>query len=133
MAHEQTREGDRSRHSWRLSALLRRLHPTPRFLSEGARLTSPLLLQTEDWTGSDRFNGTGWANTEYRTYTFSTHDAANAHLIETPESRQRRTRDTKPLDTEEKTNLKRTSTQEMLDLNKGVLRSEHGKEIEAKV
>lgn len=45
--------------------------------------------------------GTGWVNTEYRTYTFSDQidledlegnklDSDNASLIETPESRQRR-------------------------------------------
>lgn len=63
---------------------------------------------TEDFAAMDKFLGTGWANTEFRSYTFDTHDADNAHLIETQESRQRR--DQKPLDREEKTNLKRAST-----------------------
>jgi broad specificity phosphatase PhoE len=56
---------------------------------------------TEDWEDSSQFQGTGWVNTEYRTYTFSDQidledlegnklDSDNASLIETPESRQRR-------------------------------------------
>ncbi|KAK5123482.1 hypothetical protein LTR85_002520 [Meristemomyces frigidus] len=67
---------------------------------------------TEDWTGSDRFQGTGWANTEFRSYTFSSQDQSEAHLIETPESRKRRSGDAKPLDKEEQAQLKRTTMEE---------------------
>lgn len=56
----------------------------------------------------DRFQGTGWANTEFRSYIFDTHDSKNAHLIETKASKQRRER--KPLDQEEVSNLKQTAT-----------------------
>ncbi|KAL4953298.1 histidine phosphatase superfamily [Aspergillus filifer] len=56
---------------------------------------------TEDWEDSSQFQGTGWTNTEYRTYTFSSSvdmddlegrklDSDNASLIETVESRERR-------------------------------------------
>ncbi|KAL4791679.1 histidine phosphatase superfamily [Aspergillus venezuelensis] len=56
---------------------------------------------TEDWEDSSQFQGTGWTNTEYRTYTFSDSvdmddleghklDSDNASLIETVESRERR-------------------------------------------
>ncbi|EAU33827.1 conserved hypothetical protein [Aspergillus terreus NIH2624] len=56
---------------------------------------------TEDWEDSSKFQGTGWTNTEYRTYTFSAEehtddlegyplDGDNATLVETLESRQRR-------------------------------------------
>ncbi|KAL4941812.1 hypothetical protein BDV06DRAFT_173053 [Aspergillus oleicola] len=56
---------------------------------------------TEDWEDSSQFQGTGWTNTEYRTYTFSDSidmddledhklDSDNASLVETLESRQRR-------------------------------------------
>ncbi|KAL9113578.1 MAG: hypothetical protein Q9227_002316 [Pyrenula ochraceoflavens] len=43
---------------------------------------------TEDFEDSGVHNGTGWSNTEYRTYTWT--QEAEAHLIETPESRVRR-------------------------------------------
>ncbi|RMZ03440.1 hypothetical protein D0860_06800 [Hortaea werneckii] len=67
---------------------------------------------TEDWSGSDRFAGTGWANTEFRTYTFSSSEPEQAHLVETPESRQRRcgADDNKSLDREEQAQLKRTTS-----------------------
>ncbi|KAJ5209618.1 Histidine phosphatase superfamily clade-1 [Penicillium cf. viridicatum] len=56
---------------------------------------------TEDWEDSSQFQGTGWSNTEYRTFSFSeeTHtddlegyplDGDNASLEETIDSRQRR-------------------------------------------
>ncbi|KAJ5661925.1 uncharacterized protein N7477_009541 [Penicillium maclennaniae] len=56
---------------------------------------------TEDWEDSSEFQGTGWMNTEYRTFTFSDEehkhdldghplDGDNATLIETGESRERR-------------------------------------------
>ncbi|OAX82876.1 hypothetical protein ACJ72_02773 [Emergomyces africanus] len=58
---------------------------------------------TEDWQDSMLYQGTGWRNTEYRTYTFSDSvdqddlygglvDGDNASIIETPESRTRRGR-----------------------------------------
>ena len=56
--------------------------------------------------------GTGWANTEFRSYTFSTRQADETHLIETTESRRRRMGDEKPLDHNEVTQLKRTKTDE---------------------
>ncbi|KAL4922319.1 histidine phosphatase superfamily [Aspergillus aurantiobrunneus] len=56
---------------------------------------------TEDWEDSSQFQGTGWVNTEYRTYEFTDKvdlddlegeklDSDNASLVETLESRQRR-------------------------------------------
>ncbi|OJJ64283.1 hypothetical protein ASPSYDRAFT_26293 [Aspergillus sydowii CBS 593.65] len=56
---------------------------------------------TEDWEDSSQFQGTGWVNTEYRTYTYSDKidlddledeklDSDNASLVETLESRERR-------------------------------------------
>ncbi|KAL4785271.1 histidine phosphatase superfamily [Aspergillus varians] len=56
---------------------------------------------TEDWEDSSEFQGTGWVNTEYRTYVFSDKvdlddledqklDSDNASLVEALESRQRR-------------------------------------------
>ncbi|OKL56356.1 hypothetical protein UA08_08510 [Talaromyces atroroseus] len=57
---------------------------------------------TEDWEDSSLYQGTGWLNTEYRSYTFSDtidtediegkklDDGDDATIIETPESRKRR-------------------------------------------
>ncbi|TKA82808.1 hypothetical protein B0A55_01057 [Friedmanniomyces simplex] len=71
---------------------------------------------TEDWSDSDRFCGTGWANTEFRSYTFSDSEPAEAHIIETPESRKlRKPGDAKPLDREEQAQLKRTTRKEWQD------------------
>lgn len=67
---------------------------------------------TEDWTGSDRFQGTGWANTEFRSYNFSGFQPDEAHLLETSESKHRRLGDEKPFDHNETTQLKRVSTAE---------------------
>ncbi|EEQ83626.2 phosphoglycerate mutase [Blastomyces dermatitidis ER-3] len=58
---------------------------------------------TEDWEDSTLYQGTGWRNTEYRTYTFAASvdqddlygrpvDGDNASIIETRESRTRRGR-----------------------------------------
>lgn len=66
---------------------------------------------TEDWTGMDRFAGTGWSNTEYRSYTFKS--ATEPTLIETPESRERRIGKEKPLSKEEQKNLQRSSTKQL--------------------
>jgi broad specificity phosphatase PhoE len=43
---------------------------------------------TEDWEGADRGTGTGWENTEWRSYEF--HGGVGASLRETRESRERR-------------------------------------------
>ena len=59
---------------------------------------------TEDWEDSSQYQGTGWTNTEFRSYTFSeeTHkddlegyplEGDNATLVETVESRERRGKD----------------------------------------
>ncbi|KAJ5548123.1 hypothetical protein N7513_005357 [Penicillium frequentans] len=56
---------------------------------------------TEDWEDHSQYQGTGWSNTEFRSYTFSDEDhnadleghavdGDNATLVETAESRQRR-------------------------------------------
>ncbi|KAK1810485.1 hypothetical protein LTR12_015138 [Friedmanniomyces endolithicus] len=71
---------------------------------------------TEDWSDSARFCGTGWANTEFRSYTFSQSEPSEAHLIETPESKKlRKSGDAKPLDREEQAQLKRTTQMDWQD------------------
>ncbi|OCT53444.1 phosphoglycerate mutase family protein [Cladophialophora carrionii] len=49
---------------------------------------------TDDWEDAAKLSGTGWENTEYRTYTFETSflsdDDSEAHLTETLDSRHRR-------------------------------------------
>lgn len=81
---------------------------------------------TEDWAGSEKFSGllptltaiwhslirpgTGWANTEYRTYTFDPASGSRASLVETQESITRRRGLEKPLGEAEQRNLPRTAT-----------------------
>ncbi|KAK5131217.1 hypothetical protein LTR08_001186 [Meristemomyces frigidus] len=72
---------------------------------------------TEDWAGSDRLCGTGWSNTEFRSYTFAAPSnnndpASDAHLVETPSSRQRRRGDPTAPDREEQAQLKRAAVRE---------------------
>ena len=67
---------------------------------------------TEDWSDGARFQGTGWANTEYRSYTFTGTDTSEPHLTETAESKRRRSGTEKPIDHNEATQLKRTTTME---------------------
>ncbi|KAK2794036.1 hypothetical protein FQN51_000945 [Onygenales sp. PD_10] len=62
---------------------------------------------TEDWQDSTLYTGTGWRNTEFRTYTFSDSidsddlysrpvEGDNATIVETVESRTRRGREGEP-------------------------------------
>ncbi|KAF7861845.1 hypothetical protein EAF04_007727 [Stromatinia cepivora] len=63
---------------------------------------------TDDWEDSTLFVGTGWSNTEFRSYNFRAADYtnANASIEETKESRERRKGTEKPLSVEEQRNLK---------------------------
>lgn len=45
---------------------------------------------TEDWTGDGSAAGTGWENTEFRSYVFLEESGANATIVETEESKARR-------------------------------------------
>ncbi|KAI4230303.1 MAG: hypothetical protein L6R36_000114 [Xanthoria steineri] len=65
---------------------------------------------TEDWTGCEVVPGTGWENTEFRSYRFVDGDDQNASIEETAESRQRRGNEDKPLTKEEKTQMRETVT-----------------------
>jgi len=65
---------------------------------------------TEDWNGHDRFVGTGWANTEWRSYEFVDETDATASLKELQESRDRRGE--RPLSEAEQRNLKQSAEQE---------------------
>ncbi|KAK5679957.1 hypothetical protein LTS10_007905 [Elasticomyces elasticus] len=71
---------------------------------------------TGDWSDSGRYHGTGWANTEFRSYTFADTDPSNAPLIETAASKQlRKVANSKPLDREEQTQLKMTAEKQWQD------------------
>ena len=77
-------------------------------------LTPPQFLHyfTEDWTGSDKLPGTGWENTEFRSYEFVEDDGKGedtASLRETEESRRRRHGDEKPLTRTEQMELRETT------------------------
>lgn len=73
---------------------------------------------TEDFEGAinDGTVGTGWSNTEYRTYNFdeeiegivTVEGNDRAPITETQDSRTRRSRDMKPLTREEQIHLKAT-------------------------
>lgn len=65
---------------------------------------------TEDWSGAEKYSGTGWANTEYRSYTFSPNHPEDAHVVETAASKHRR--EVKGLDHNEHEQLKRTVSKE---------------------
>lgn len=84
---------------------------------------------TEDWSGSERFSGTGWANTEFRDYNFSTWQPNEAHLTETGESKRRRLGKEKPLDHNEATQLQRTSTIERVQENEEYLEKQRQIEL----
>ncbi|KKK12296.1 hypothetical protein ARAM_001380 [Aspergillus rambellii] len=77
---------------------------------------------TEDWEDSSQYQGTGWTNTEYRTYTFTekidlddlegyTLESDNASLVETIESRQRRGKDGPMIDREQQKTLYKKGVQ----------------------
>ncbi|PYH88127.1 hypothetical protein BO71DRAFT_414327 [Aspergillus ellipticus CBS 707.79] len=77
---------------------------------------------TEDWEESSLYQGTGWVNTEYRTYEFTEQvdledleglplDGDNASLLETTESRQRRGKSGAMAGREEQKRLYRQGTQ----------------------
>jgi broad specificity phosphatase PhoE len=69
---------------------------------------------TEDWEGNEKFTGTGWENTEYRSYEFvdeAFKDSA-ASLVETMESRAARTGSQKPLTLDEQRELRASAERE---------------------
>ncbi|KAL8888414.1 MAG: hypothetical protein Q9192_006181 [Flavoplaca navasiana] len=65
---------------------------------------------TEDWAGCEKFQGTGWENTEFRSFCFVDGDKENASMEETTESRERRGSKDKPMTKEERTQLRQTVT-----------------------
>jgi len=73
------------------------------------RLPRPLLGRAEYYYES---LGTGWANTEFRSYTFDPTRIPTASLVETEESRTRRRGNEKPLSTAEQRNLKASADKE---------------------
>ncbi|KAJ5316701.1 hypothetical protein N7508_001209 [Penicillium antarcticum] len=77
---------------------------------------------TEDWEDSSQFQGTGWTNTEYRTFTFTEEvhtddldgnplDGDNASIEETLDSRDRRGKKGPMASREEQRNLYKLGTQ----------------------
>jgi broad specificity phosphatase PhoE len=72
---------------------------------------------TEDWHGHGKFTGTGWANTEFRSYEFVDESGRdpNASLVETKESRVRRRGDEMPLTEAEQRNLRESAEKEWRD------------------
>ncbi|KAF2239711.1 hypothetical protein EV356DRAFT_499921 [Viridothelium virens] len=65
---------------------------------------------TEDWSGANKFQGTGWANTEFRTFTFASESPSPSYsIVESSASRRRRSGSEKPLTEAEQRNLKRSA------------------------
>lgn len=81
---------------------------------------------------SHRVAGTGWANTEYRSYNFGFIDGA-VSLVETSESRKRRVGDDKPLSKEEQKNLQRARQQQWAEQEKQEKAYQKASDIQAKV
>jgi broad specificity phosphatase PhoE len=69
---------------------------------------------TEDWEGNEKFTGTGWANTEYRSYEFVDESFVDpaASLVETRQSRAARTGSEKPLSGDEQRELRASAERE---------------------
>ncbi|PQE17712.1 Histidine phosphatase superfamily clade-1 protein [Rutstroemia sp. NJR-2017a BVV2] len=70
-----------------------------------------LIINPKQWEDSAKFSGTGWENTEFRSYRFVDEkgDDANASVKETRESRERRNGSEKELTREEQENLRRVT------------------------
>ena len=67
---------------------------------------------TGDWVGYGvKFTGTGWANTEFRSYQFAGDDE-EALVVETLESRERRQGSEQSLSADEQRELKDAALQE---------------------
>ncbi|KAL7276399.1 hypothetical protein RUND412_000603 [Rhizina undulata] len=67
---------------------------------------------TEDWSGHNDLPGTGWSNTEFRTYHYLEGEDENATIVETEESRERRRGTEKPLGKTEMTQFEHVANQE---------------------
>jgi len=68
---------------------------------------------TDDWAGFPTFTGTGWANTECRSFEF-VEDDAEASVIETRQSRERRRGSEIPLTKDEQRELRASAESEAL-------------------
>jgi len=64
---------------------------------------------TEDWSDSGKFEGTGWANTEFRSFQFLEEGGDNASIVETEESKERRKGTEHPLGKTEQMELRETA------------------------
>lgn len=82
---------------------------------------------TEDWEDSSMYQGTGWVNTEYRSYTFTEDspeldlagnplDGDNASLVETVQSRERRGKTGPTLDRKQQVELYQKGTKSWDDM-----------------
>ncbi|KAF7889265.1 uncharacterized protein EAF01_010758 [Botrytis porri] len=88
---------------------------------------------TDDWEDSTLFVGTGWSNTEFRSYQFRAADSSdpNAAIQETKESRERRKGTEKPLTDDEQRNLRAAAESGwQQDGFQQKVKTEDGKEVE---
>ncbi|TGO62405.1 hypothetical protein BOTNAR_0114g00030 [Botryotinia narcissicola] len=88
---------------------------------------------TDDWEDSSLFVGTGWTNTEFRSYHFRAADSSdpNAAVQETKESRERRKGTERPLTDDEQRNLRAAAESGwQQDGFQQKVKNEEGKEVE---
>ncbi|KAL9041242.1 MAG: hypothetical protein Q9214_004176 [Letrouitia sp. 1 TL-2023] len=64
---------------------------------------------TEDWTESGKFSGTGWENTEFRTYHFLNDNSGDASMTETTGSKKSRRGSERSLTKKERIELRETA------------------------
>ncbi len=67
---------------------------------------------TEDWEGTGKYSGTGWANCEYRSFEFQSMGDARASVRELPESRERRRGSERDLSADEHRELRAAAERE---------------------
>ncbi|MCJ1446563.1 MAG: hypothetical protein MMC23_007068 [Stictis urceolatum] len=67
---------------------------------------------TEDWDDYNKLAGTGWLNTEFRSYEFVSEAGDNASIVETKESRKARVGKEVPLTETEQLAVARTKSSE---------------------
>ncbi|KAI4778965.1 hypothetical protein E4T52_06079 [Aureobasidium sp. EXF-3400] len=89
-------------------------------------------VRSQSESGPDSSSSrTGWANTEYRSYTFGSNPKSGRPVfIETPQSRARRMGDEKPLSRSEQTNLQRVESRQRIEEEKAYQKASS---IQAKV
>ncbi len=70
---------------------------------------------TEDWEGTGKFSGTGWANCEFRSFEFASMTDERASVVEVRESRERRRGNERDLSADEHRELRAAAEREWVE------------------